>query len=146
MDKLSSLLKNPGISPLNRIIMQWTGIVGENNRKLLFPFRYEYKTLHIAVPNTMVKSQFHTIKPMLLKKLRRAFSGIEISYIHFSVQPKYFKKSAPVKKENKQKTQTISQEEVEIHQAKLENQGISPHLSKVMAEIEVLFAQRNNKS
>jgi len=145
-DRLSYILKK--ILPdsiYNRMIINWTQIVGKKNRNLIFPLKIKDNILYLAVDNSMVKTYMKNVLPLILKKIHKNIPRCGIDYIKLVVRPEFFteKKRELTPEVSKM---TISSREVGKRTEKLILEGISESHAEKMAEIEVLIESKKNLS
>lgn len=134
--------KMAGRSVLFKLVLYWSSIVGEDNRKILFPLNYNDGILTIAVPNPIVKTYIYRVEKILYAKIASFLNG-KIKKIFFTVNPSCFKDiSFDVEKERDMLK--IDNNEVTALKNDLENSGINSEMSEIFAEIEVLIGKKRN--
>lgn len=129
---------------LLRLLSDWTRIVGARSRGLLFPYRLDRrkKTLRVAVPNAMVRSQYEPLAPLILEKLAKVCPQAGVEHLSFSVEPRFFKRNKSVARPRPgaepEPALVIEKKEY------LVAQGLSPERAEVLARIAARLERRRH--
>ncbi len=143
LKKISDIAdKMAGKSVLFKLILYWTSLVGEENKKILFPLSFENGILTVAVPNPIVKTYVIRVEHILYAKLSSFLKG-NIKKIVFTVNPSCF---TDVSFDSEKDKGNIIIDENEVCKIKegLEQNGIDSEMAEVFAEIEVLIDKKRD--
>lgn len=131
---------------LLRILSDWTRIVGARSRGILFPYKIDRrkKTLRVAVPNAMVRSQYEPLASLIIEKMAKVCPGAGVEHLAFAVEPRFFKrqKSAARPRPGAEP----DPEAVAEKTAYLTAQGLSPERAGVLARIAARLERRRHAS
>ncbi len=129
---------------LLRVLSDWTRIVGARSRGILFPYKLDKrkKTLRIAVPNAMVRSQYEPLAALIVEKMAKVCPGSGIEHLVFSVEPRFFKRHKSVARPRP----GVEPEPGTVTEKKeyLVAQGLSPERAEVLARIAARLERRRH--
>ena len=125
------------------ILMNWSGIVGKSNAKIMMPLELKQKTLEIALPNNMVLSATSKFSALIMKKANLCTGEDSVQKLKFVIAPAFFQKTKIEKtKEIYQETE-LSKEEIDKKKQELINKfGLNEKIAECAAKIELLNVKR----